>query len=129
LFPFGYGLTYTSFHYANLKIEDGAKLTVGFDVTNSGKRAGADVPQLYVQAKSAAGTTAYRLAGFEKVKLAPGETRHVSLTVDPRVIARFDEAASGWKIDAGHYPVRVGHFAGDAALQGTATLDALSIRP
>lgn len=129
LFPFGYGLTYTRFRYANLKIEDGAQLTVHFDVTNSGKRAGADVPQLYVQAKSAAGTTAYRLAGFEKVALAPGETRHISLTVDPRVIARFDEAAQGWKLDAGRYPLRIGRFAGDIGLTGAATLNALSIRP
>ena len=58
LFPFGYGLTYTRFSYANLKIEGGAGLTVGFDVTNTGKRAGADVPQVYVEAKSAAGTRA-----------------------------------------------------------------------
>ncbi|WP_156370073.1 beta-glucosidase family protein [Novosphingobium sp. Leaf2] len=129
LFPFGYGLTYTRFRYANLQIKGGGELTVGFDVTNTGKRAGADVPQLYVEAKSAAGTRAYRLAGFEKVSLAPGETRHVTLTVDPRVIARFDESAPGWKVDAGSYPVVVGHFAGDAALKGTATLDALSARP
>lgn len=65
LFPFGHGLTYTSFRYAGLKVTDGARLTVEFDVTNSGKREGADVPQLYVEAKSAAGTRAYRLAGFE----------------------------------------------------------------
>ncbi|AOR75338.1 beta-glucosidase family protein [Novosphingobium resinovorum] len=129
LFPFGYGLTYTRFSYANLKIEGGAGLTVGFDVTNTGKRAGADVPQVYVEAKSAAGTRAYRLAGFEKVSLSPGETRHVSVTVDPRVIARFDESAPGWKVDAGAYPVVVGRFAGDTALKGTATLDALSARP
>ncbi|EJU14077.1 beta-glucosidase [Sphingomonas sp. LH128] len=129
LFPFGYGLTYTRFSYANLKIEGGAGLTVGFDVTNTGKRAGADVPQVYVEAKSAAGTRAYRLAGFEKVSLSPGETRHVSVTVDPRVIARFDERAPGWKVDAGAYPVVVGRFAGDTALKGTATLDALSARP
>ncbi|WHO41191.1 beta-glucosidase [Sphingobium sp. AP49] len=129
LFPFGYGLTYTSFHYANLKVADGTKLSVSFDVTNSGQRAGADVPQLYVEAKSAAGTKAYRLAGFEKVWLKPGETRQVSLTVDPRVIARFDEAKSGWALDAGNYKLRIGHFAGDAALTGSARLDAVALKP
>jgi beta-glucosidase len=129
LFPFGYGLTYTSFRYANLKVSDGAKLTVEFDVTNSGKRAGADVPQLYVEAKSAAGTKAYRLAGFEKVRLQPGETRHVALTVDPRVIARFDNAAPGWVVDAGAYRLRIGHFAGDAALAGSANLDRITAKP
>ncbi|WP_313443300.1 beta-glucosidase [Novosphingobium sp.] len=134
LFPFGFGLTYTAFRYANLKVSDGAGLTVEFDVTNSGKREGADVPQLYVEAKSAAGTRAYRLAGFEKVRLAPGETRRVSMTVDPHVIARFENGApggqtAGWVVDAGTYPVRVGHFAGDAALAGTARLDRAAVRP
>ena len=129
LFPFGFGLTYTSFRYANLKVSGGARLTVAFDVTNSGKREGADVPQLYVEAKSAAGTSAYRLAGFEKVWLKPGETRHVSLTVDPRVIARFDNAAPGWIVDAGAYRLRIGHFAGDAALEGAANLDRVTARP
>ncbi|GFE77409.1 beta-glucosidase [Novosphingobium sp. TCA1] len=129
LFPFGYGLTYTSFRYANLKVSDGVRLTVEFDVTNSGKRVGADVPQLYVEAKSAAGTKAYRLAGFEKVRLQPGETRHVALTVDPRVIARFDNTAPGWIVDAGAYPLRVGHFAGDAALEGSARLDRMTAKP
>ena len=132
LFPFGYGLTYTSFRYANLKVSDGTKLTVEFDVTNSGKRKGADVPQLYVEAASAAGTRAYRLAGFEKVWLAPGETRHIALTVDPRVIARFaktGDGTDGWIVEAGAYPLRIGHFAGDAALTGTARLDRMTVRP
>jgi beta-glucosidase len=129
LFPFGYGLTYTSFRYANLKVEGGASLRVSFDVSNGGQREGADVPQVYVEAKSAAGTRAYRLAGFDKVRLAPGETRHVTLSVDPRVIARFDESAPGWKVDAGTYPVVVGRFAGDTVLSGTATLDAMSAKP
>ncbi|QSR20041.1 glycoside hydrolase family 3 protein [Novosphingobium sp. KA1] len=132
LFPFGFGLSYTRFGYANLKVTDGTRLTVEFDVTNSGQREGADVPQLYVEAASAAGTRAYRLSGFEKVRLAPGETRHVTLTVDPRVIARFQRTGNGtesWSVDAGAYPLRIGHFAGDAALSGTARLDALSVKP
>lgn len=129
LFPFGYGLTYTRFDYANLRVKGGDRLVVDFDVTNSGKRAGADVPQLYVEAMSSAGTRAYRLAGFQKLRLKPGETGHVSLTVDPRVIARFDESAPGWKLDAGAYRLRIGHFAGDAALEGTATLKGMTLRP
>jgi beta-glucosidase len=129
LYPFGYGLTYTSFRYANLSVSGGKVLRVSFDVTNSGQRAGADVPQVYVQGKSAAGALSYRLAGFDKVTLAPGATARVSVTVDPRVIARFDEAAPGWRLDAGTYPVVVGRFAGDTVLSGTASLDAQSIKP
>ncbi|EJL29290.1 beta-glucosidase [Novosphingobium sp. AP12] len=129
LFPFGYGLTYTRFAYANLKVQDGPALTVSFDVTNTGARTGADAPQLYVEAKSSAGVAAYRLAGFDKLTLSPGETRRVSMTVDPRVIARFDEAARKWHLDGGTYALTVGHFAGDSALRGTATLQPQTLKP
>lgn len=128
LFPFGYGLGYTRFSYANLTVQDGPALTVSFDVTNSGGRDGADVPQLYVQATGSAGVAAWRLAGFDKVALSPGETKRVSMTVDPRTIARFEEGA-GWRIDAGAYPIAIGHFAGDAALKGVARLDARQLKP
>ncbi|WP_043605734.1 beta-glucosidase family protein [Novosphingobium sp. Rr 2-17] len=129
LFPFGYGLSYTRFAYANLKIQDGAALTVSFDVTNIGARAGADAPQLYVEAKGSAGIAARRLAGFDKLTLSPGETRRVSMTVDPRVIARFDEAGRKWHLDGGAYAVTVGHFAGDSALRGVATLQPQTLKP
>ncbi len=129
LFPFGHGLSYTRFRYGKLAVEGGGTLRVSFDVTNAGRRPGADVPQVYVQATSGAGTKAFRLAGFSKVRLAPGETRRVSLTVDPRVIARFDTAGRNWRVDAGSYPVVVGRFAGDRALTGTARLQAVRIKP
>jgi beta-glucosidase len=129
LFPFGYGLSYTRFAYANLKIQDGPALTVSFDVTNTGARTGADAPQLYVEAKGSAGIAANRLAGFDKLTLAPGETRRVSMTVDPRVIARFDEAGRKWHLDGGTYAVTVGHFAGDSALRGAATLQPQTLKP
>lgn len=128
LFPFGYGLSYTSFTYANLNVQDGAALTVSFDVTNAGKRSGADVPQLYVQAKGSAGVNAWRLAGFDKVALSPGETRRVTMTVDPRLIARFEEGA-GWRLDGGNYALTVGHHAGDMTLTAVARLDPVSLRP
>ncbi|KXU32130.1 glycosyl hydrolase [Sphingobium sp. 22B] len=128
LFPFGHGLTYTSFTYANLAVQDGVALTVSFDVTNAGSRAGADVPQLYVEAKGSAGIAAWRLAGFDKLSLSPGETRRVTMTVDPRLIARFEEGR-GWRLDGGNYALAVGHHAGDAALKGVARLDAKSLKP
>ncbi|EPR15052.1 beta-glucosidase [Sphingobium indicum IP26] len=128
LFPFGHGLTYTRFAYANLQVQDGAALTVSFDVTNAGSRAGADVPQLYVQARGSAGIAAWRLAGFDKLSLSPGETRRVTMTVDPRLIARFEEV-KGWRLDGGDYALAVGHHAGDATLKGVAKLDAMSLKP
>ncbi|QXQ08606.1 beta-glucosidase [Sphingosinicellaceae bacterium] len=124
LFPFGYGLTYTSFGYKALKVTDGAALSVSFDVTNTGKVAGTDVPQLYVEATGSGGTTTRRLAGWGRVTLAPGETRRVTVAVDPRTIARFDAAAHGWRLAAGSYRLSVGRHAGDAVLSGVAKLDA-----
>ena len=127
LYPFGYGLSYTRFDYANLKVEDGDGLKVSFDVTNTGKVAGADTPQLYVTA--GARRPMLRLAGFQKVDLAPGETKRVILTVEPRILADYDPAQPGWKIAAGAYPLYVGRHAGDAALSGKAQLKSWSRKP
>jgi beta-glucosidase len=127
LFPFGYGLSYTSFQYANLKVEGGSRLTVSFDVTNKGQVAGADTPQLYVQAGER--RPMLRLAGFKKLDLAPGETRRVSLTVDPRVLADYDVKAGGWRLPQGSYGLYVGSHAGDKALTGEAKLDAWKGKP
>lgn len=128
LFPFGYGLSYTQFRYGALKLEGGRQLRVSFTVTNTGKVAGADTPQVYATAGRRDGPTV-RLAGFQRVELAPGETRRVTVTVDPRVIADFDTKAQRWRVAAGRYPVAVGHHAGDAALSGTVALDAVEMQP
>ncbi len=127
LFPFGFGLSYTGFRYGGLKVEDGAALTVSFDVTNIGKVAGADVPQVYVEATGSAGTTTRRLAAFRRVTLVPGETRRVSVAVDPRTIARFDTAAPGWVVAAGDYKVTVGRFASDSVLNDVAKLQTMRL--
>ena len=124
LFPFGFGLTYTKFGYKGLKISDGAALSVSFDVTNTGKVAGTDVPQLYVEATGSGGTTTRRLAGWSRITLASGETRRVSIAVDPRLIARFDAKVSGWRLAAGSYRLSVGRYASDAVLNGVANLNA-----
>ena len=127
LYPFGYGLSYTAFAYKNLKVEDAAGLKVSFDVTNTGKVAGADTPQLYVTAGKR--KSMVRLAGFEKVDLAPGQTKRVTLTVEPRLLADYDVAKPGWTIPAGSYPLYVGSHAGDMALTGKANLKAWSRKP
>jgi beta-glucosidase len=127
LFPFGYGLGYTHFDYANLKVEGGDLLTIGFDVRNSGKTAGQDVPQIYLT--DAAGKARMRLIGWQRVGVQPGETVHVTLKADPRLIADFDEAAHDWRIDGGRYQVALGTSAMDLKLRGAAELKPAKVKP
>ena len=109
LFPFGHGLSYGKFAYSGLTANAaGDKVTVSFDVKNVGARAGKDVPQVYVSPKAGGWEAPKRLAGFKKVSLAPGATQRVTLTVDPRLLATWDETARGWSIAAGQYDIALG---------------------
>src|SRR5579883_2746701 len=93
LFPFGFGLSYTTFSFSNLQVSPSqasseGKITVSFDVTKTGQREGADVAQLYVGDPSAKVERPIKeLKGFEKVRLNPGETKHISLSLDHRALA------------------------------------------
>jgi beta-glucosidase len=127
LFPFGYGLSFTRFGYRNPVVTGGRTLAVSVDVTNTGRVAGSDVPQLYVAREG--GTGAMRLAGFRRVTLKPGETRRVTLTAEPRVVADYDTALPGWRIAGGRYRVAIGHDATDRAMVLGATLDAATMKP
>jgi hypothetical protein len=84
LYAFGYGLSYASFSYSDLKVSGGDTIMASFIVTNTGKQDGADVPQLYLT--EAADDKRVRLLGFEKVELHPGESRRVTITADPRLL-------------------------------------------
>jgi len=111
-FPFGHGLSYTSFAYSDLKAQaaDGT-ITASFTIRNTGKLQGKDVPQLYV---AGAGWEApKRLGGFAKVELAPGEAKTVTLKVDPRLLATFDGASNSWKVAGGTVQVLLGTSATD----------------
>jgi beta-glucosidase len=113
LFPFGFGLSYTTFSFANLQVPataaSGSTIPVSFDVTNTGSVAGAEVAQLYVSDPSTKVTRPEReLKGFDKVRLAPGETKHVTLNLDARAFSYWDEAAHKWTIDPGKFVIRVG---------------------
>jgi beta-glucosidase len=127
LFPFGFGLSYTKFDYANLKVDGGDGLTVSFDVRNSGQKAGRDVPQFYLT--DGAGKAHLRLVGWSSVDLQPGATEHVTLKADPRLLADFDEAAHGWHITAGKYQVAIGASASDLRLRGAAQVNDARLKP
>jgi beta-glucosidase len=113
LFPFGYGLSYTTFKFSRLQAPataaSGSTVSVSFDVTNTGKVAGAEVAQLYVSDPSAQVDRPEReLKGFAKVRLAPGETQHVTLALDARAFSYWDTPAHKWIIDPGKFILRVG---------------------
>ena len=111
-YPFGYGLSYTTFAYSNpaIKAENGV-YTITVDVKNTGKMAGKEVVQLYATAPDAAASNKpdKELKAFAKTKeLQPGETATVTLTVKAADLASFDEAASAWVVAAGEYKFLVG---------------------
>ena len=120
MYPFGHGLSYTNFDYKDLKVSGGETITATFTVTNIGKVAGADVPQVYLT--DAAGEKRMRLLGFERVDLAPGASRTVTVSADPRLLARFDGKAGQWRIAAGTHRVALGKSAGDLILTAEAPL-------
>jgi len=128
LFPFGYGLSYTTFKYANLTVASsngasGALFTVSFDLTNTGDRAGADVAQVYVaDDHSKIARPAKELKGFSKVSLQPGETKHVSIDLDARAFAYYDAAAKQWHITPGSFGILVGRSSEEIVLKGSAAV-------
>lgn len=124
---FGHGLSYTSFSYANLTLTSGKAISATVDVTNSGAKAGSDVVQLYLTGRP--GGASRRLLGFQKVALAPGETKKVTLTVDPRLLANFDETGHVWRIGAGSYSVGIGKDAEAMALTSQVKLGAQKLKP
>jgi beta-glucosidase len=114
LFPFGYGLSYTTFGYKNLQLSqthlapDGS-VTASVDITNTGKRAGEEVVELYVHdPKPQIDKPVRELKGFSKIALQPGETKTVQFTIQPRNLAYFDVSGKQWKADAGGYEIEIG---------------------
>ncbi|MGN6375224.1 MAG: glycoside hydrolase family 3 C-terminal domain-containing protein [Sphingomonas sp.] len=127
LFPFGHGLSYTRFAYSRPVVTGGDTLKVTFTVTNTGKRAGADVPQVYVARDGS--DHPMRLAGFERVTLQPGEAKQVTLTAEPRILADYDTSLPGWRITAGAYRVAIAHDATDRAMVLTTRLNSSTMKP
>jgi len=124
---FGRGLSYSTFASANLAVTGGKTISASVDVTNTGKVAGDEVVQLYLTDRP--GGPARRLLAFGKVSLAPGETRRVALSADPRLIADYDVSGHRWRIAAGRYGVALGEDAGTMTMRATVTLPALQLKP
>src|SRR6185312_9511283 len=118
LFAFGFGLSYTAYAYSDLKIDSSAG-AVHFTVKNTGTRPGTEIAEVYARLPKDAGEAFKRLAGWERVALAPGESRTVRVAIDPRVLQIFDEAKDGWTFPSGDYQILVGSSSDSTPLQGT----------
>jgi beta-glucosidase len=127
LFPFGHGLSYTTFAYANLSVTPakttaGSAITVSCDLTNTGARAGDEVAQLYVRDDYSSVTTFYRvLRGFTRVTLAPGETKRVTFTLTPEHLQLYNRE-NRWAVEPGRFTVWVGASSADLRLRGEFTV-------
>ncbi|MEK6282392.1 MAG: glycoside hydrolase family 3 C-terminal domain-containing protein [Acidobacteriota bacterium] len=133
-FPFGYGLSYTSFAYGKLSVTQGITkgrspefwwAEVSFDVTNTGKRAGAEVAQVYVgDAHSKVPRPAKELQGFGKIELKPGETKRVKVMLNRRAFSYYDVDAKQWRAEPGDFEILVGPSSAQIELRGKVTLSA-----
>jgi len=108
LFPFGFGLSYTSYAYSGLKVEAGKGLTVSFDVSNTGDRAGEETAQVYLTLPASTGEPPRRLVGWSKVALGPGERKSVTVDVEPLFLSVFNTDRHAWEIVSGEYQVWAG---------------------
>jgi beta-glucosidase len=121
LFPFGYGLSYTSFSSSGLAVKGS---TATFTVRNTGERAGDDVAQLYLVSRT--GEQIRRLVGFQRVSLQPGKSQRVSLKIDPRLLADWRDG--GWSMPAGDYGFALGRNAEDLGSTVTVRMPAKTWR-
>ena len=128
LFPFGYGLSYTTFGYSKLSVTPrngnlDEPVTVSFDVKNTGRLPGAEIAQLYVgDTHSSVPRPVKELKGFAKVRLKPGETKRVSLTLDRRAFSYYDVNKKDWSAEPGDFAILIGSSSDKVELKGLFTL-------
>lgn len=117
LFPFGFGLSYSTYAYSGLSVTPGETTNVSFTVNNTGARAGTEIAEIYASLPEAAGEPPNRLIGWARVELSPGESRQVSVPVTRNRLTVFDEATDSWKLIPGTYVIRVGSSSLELPLQ------------
>lgn len=129
LFPFGHGLSYTSFDFGPVSANAGPNgaLHVQFTLRNSGARPGMAVGQVYASPATGGWEAPKRLVGFAKVELAPGAAQTVAVDVDPRLLATFDEGAHAWRIAPGNYTLMLGASSADLRSNTTVALPAVTL--
>jgi beta-glucosidase len=120
LFPFGFGLSYTNYAYSGLTVDDAQK-TVRFTVRNTGSQAGTEIAQVYVALPAAAKEDYKRMVAWQRVKLAPGESKEVTLKLNPLYLSVFNTDSNAWQLLPGEYKVMAGASSRETPL--TATLN------
>lgn len=130
LFPFGYGLSYTSFEYSDLKldkkaIKEGEPLNVTVSVKNTGRRPGKEIVQLYIRdVKSSVIRPVKELKGFKKLEIQPGEQKQAEFTLDKRSFAYYDTDRREWAVESGEFEILIGKSSADIVLKDTVQLTA-----
>jgi beta-glucosidase len=122
LFPFGFGLSYTTYSYSNLKIAPGKTPRVTFTVTNTGNRAGAEIAEVYAALPAAAAEPPKRLVGWSKVKLNGGESKEVTVDVDLKYLSIFNVEQNAWQLLPGDYAFMAGGSSQDLPLKESVNL-------
>jgi beta-glucosidase len=122
LFPFGYGLSYTSYSYEGLNVTREDKVKATFTLANTGARSGAEIAEVYASLPAGAHEPPKRLVGFSKVTLAAGEKKTVTIEIDPKYLSIFDEAKDAWTLLPGDYTILVGGSSQDLPLKATISL-------
>jgi beta-glucosidase len=131
LYPFGHGLSYTTFAYSNLKVaQSGGKLTVSFDVKNSGERSGAEVAQFYTHQRASSTYQPIKsLRAFQRVALDPGQSKTVTLEIPVKQLAYYDVKVHDFRVEPGIFDVLVGASSEDIRLRGTTSVKILASTP
>ncbi len=122
LFPFGYGLSYTTYEYSGLRVTPGEHVKVSFTVKNTGNRAGTEIAQVYAGLPASAGEPPKRLVGWSRVKLNPGESKEVTIDIEPLFLSVFQPQQHAWKKLSGDYSIMVGSSSESLPLRDTISL-------
>ena len=119
LFPFGHGLSYTTYSYSSLDVQPGDPLTASFTVKNTGQRAGEEIAQVYASLPDSAGEPPRRLVGWAKISIAAGESCQATVHIDPKRLKVFDQETDSWKLIPGAYTLWAGSSSRNLPLQKT----------
>ena len=122
LFAFGHGLSYTTFSYSNIRVTPGKNPQVAFTLTNTGTRAGAEVAEVYASLPASASEPPKRLVGWSKVQLKPGESKEVTVEVNPKYLSIFNVEKNGWQLLPGEYNFMVGGSSQNLPLKQSVSL-------